>query len=398
MFVSSGGIFYKHGYINAGISPGMVLVMNAGAKRQFPVFPHGGDTGAYQLEGKPPPLDFSSNISPLGLPDGVRRALAEKVSEFVNYPDPYQRKLRTALAEKHGMELERIVCGAGSADLIFRAVRALRPESVLVTAPAFSEYERASAESGAEVSYYPLTYPDFTVNDDILREIPGKDLVFLCNPNNPTGLLTPPETIRSILDECRKHGTILILDECFMDLIDDPDKYSSEPLLADYKNLIILKAFTKTYAMAGLRLGYALCAAACTAMEIESTGPPWSVSVPAQIAGIQALKETDYLAELRTLIKNERRRLKKGLADAGAEILGGSANYVFFRVGEKTGVPDPGAEPAKRLAAKGILIRDCSNYKGLESGMYYRAAVRLPEENDLLIREISRILYNHYSN
>ena len=394
---------------NACESPTGVSGINAAeckdAKGALP--PHGGDIYGALAAGGPEPLDFSANISPLGLPEGVRRSLAEQADGFTRYPDPHCRKLRATLSERHGMPKELIVCGAGSADLIFRAARTLRPKRVLVTAPAFSEYERAAEEAGAAVSHYPLASPGFAITEAMCEAVTGMDLVFLCNPNNPTGLLTPRDTIIKILHACGKAGAILIVDECFMDLTDEPEAFTAEPLLASHENLMILKAFTKTYAMAGLRLGYALCGSASIAERIAGAGPPWSVSAPAQTAGISALKEAAYLKALREIIKKERGRLKEGLAALGAEVLGGSANYVFFRVGAPSAAgrgtslaeagrgaslaeAGRGTSFAAALTARGILIRDCSNFKGLEDGTYFRAAVRLPEENDAFLQAVKK--------
>jgi threonine-phosphate decarboxylase len=354
--------------------------------------PHGGDIYTHKLAGGPMPLDFSANISPLGLPEGVRQELTQRIKEYEAYPDPYNRELTCALSEKHGVPSGRIVCGAGSADVIFRLTRVLSPPASLVTAPAFSEYETALTEAGSAVSRYQLIYPGFEVRDDIIPEIKKADMVFLCNPNNPTGVLTPREMIIRILESCRDSGAILVLDECFMDLTDDPVSFTAESLLRDFENLIILKAFTKNYAMAGLRLGYALCGSGETAGAIKETGPPWSVSVPAQIAGVRALKETGYIEELRDMIKRERERLKEGLKETGIEVLGGSANYVFFRCDREGGSIQEAEDLSGKLASRGILIRDCSNFKGLENGVYFRAAVRLPEENDRFLHEIKVIM------
>ena len=351
--------------------------------------PHGGDIYANEIKEIPDLLDFSANISPLGLPESVKNALANRLTECENYPDPHSRELRKALSEKHGIHSERIVCGAGSADLIFRIARVFCGARSLVTAPTFSEYESALREAGSDVSYYPLSWPDFEIKRDILEMIPGKRIIFLCNPNNPTGVLTPKDMIAGIFKTCSKNESTLVIDECFMDLTDDPDSFTAEPLLKTNENLIILKAFTKNYAMAGLRLGYALCGSQETAKRISETGPPWSVSVPAQIAGTEALKDAAYINELRALIKTERAKIKAGLSDAGLEVIGGSANYVFFRT--RGDFPE-GANLTKELIGRGILIRDCSNYIGLEDGAYFRVAVRLPEENERLLREIWTIL------
>jgi len=361
--------------------------MNTNTDKQNPP-PHGGDIYETLLSGKPAPLDFSANISPLGLPEGIRQALAERADEFDRYPDPNCRELTSALSKKHGMIGKKIVCGAGSADLIFRAALALSPKFALVAAPSFSEYGKAAAEAGATVYNYPLLHPSFAVTERISIFVRKVDVVFLCNPNNPTGILTSRDTISQILRICESSNTTLVIDECFMDLVDNPKTYTAEPLLATHKNLIILKAFTKTWAMAGLRLGYALCGSEETARKIRESGPPWSVSVPAQIAGIQALKEDDYYVKLKKLIKDERKKLKDGLVYVGAEVLGSSANFIFFRMAGKAA----GRDLAGELAERGILIRDCSNFNGLEDGTYYRVAVLRPDDNARLLFELRTML------
>jgi len=361
--------------------------MSTGIGKHDPA-PHGGDIYADLLSGKPAPLDFSANISPLGLPDGVKSVLADHIYEYDIYPDPNCRVLTKALASKHHLSKDNIACGAGSSDLIFRIARVIKPKNTLVTAPAFSEYSRAAEEMDSVIFNYPLLHPGFVVTERIAMFVQKVDLVYLGNPNNPTGVLTPRDTIEQILKKCEASRTTLVMDECFMDLTDDPKAFTAEPLLSGYKNLIVLKAFTKTWAMAGLRLGYALCGSAEIAAKIRDTGPPWSVSAPAQIAGAQALKEKEYLAKLRKMIKKEREKLRSGLVYVGADVLGGSANYVFFRM--------PGRAMAGNLAAalaeRGILIRDCSNFNGLEDGTYYRIAVRQPKDNDRLLFELRTML------
>ncbi|MFP3091550.1 threonine-phosphate decarboxylase CobD [Treponema sp. TIM-1] len=345
---------------------------------------HGGDIYVPRHipgPGSPGLLDFSANISPLGLPPRVVEVLTREARNFDRYPDPRCGELREALAKHHGLEADRIVCGNGAADLIYRIVYRVKPKKALVMAPSFSEYEKALREVGCVVERYELTYPHFRVDETILGKIrSGTDLVFFCNPNNPTGLLADPELVRRISQRCGDAGALLAADECFNELLDDPAAHTLLGGLPRSPHLIILRAFTKRYAMAGLRLGYILCGSPEIARTIAETGPPWSVSTPAQRAGIAALQETAYMEELRRMVKAERTMMKAALADLGFEVLGGEANYLFFRL--------PGAAAGAgffhALLDRGILVRSCANYPGLDDS-YYRIAVKSPAENRTLI-------------
>ena len=241
---------------------------------------HGGDWAAYELEYGKQPLDFSASLSPLGMPGRVYQAAVDAMRDAGRYPDPSCRRLRAALSEKHGVDRAQIVCGAGAADLIDRLARVLQPKRALLPAPTFSEYESALRSVGCKVERFPLP-GSFHLQEEFVDAItPETDAVFLCNPNNPTGLLTEPTLLR----RCLERGVTLIVDECFLDLTDDPARYSMVPFLRDYPNLILLRAFTKTFAMAGLRLGYALCGSAETARALQNVGQPW----PESAAGVEA--------------------------------------------------------------------------------------------------------------
>ncbi|MDR0589179.1 MAG: aminotransferase class I/II-fold pyridoxal phosphate-dependent enzyme [Spirochaetaceae bacterium] len=345
-----------------------------------PGFPGAGRTGL---------RDFSANISPLGLPRGVLKALAGGIRDFDRYPDPRCGELREALAEHHGLGADRIVCGNGAADLIYRMVHWIKPKRALVLAPSFSEYEKALKETGCTVERYELAYPRFQVDEKILALIrPGLDLMFFCNPNNPTGILAGPALVQRISQKCAAAGVLLAADECFNELLDDPGAHTLRGDLPRTPRLVILKAFTKLYAMAGLRLGYILCGSAEIARDIAGTGPPWSVSAAAQRAGIAALRETAYVENLRRMVKTERNRMKALLADLGLEVLGGEANYLFFRFPGAAALEGGGF--FQSLLDRGILIRNCGNYPGLDDS-YYRIAIKKPAENRALIRALRDI-------
>ena len=177
-------------------------------------YEHGGD-----VYGNPHlALDFSVNVNPLGMPDGVKRALVSHLEEYTRYPDPQCRALRAALAARYGLAPEQVLCGTGAADLIFRIAACLKPRHALAPAPTFSEYERAVRAFGGTMEMHPLSAEnEFILGEDFSASIaPGIELVFLCTPNNPTGLLIPFQRICHIVEACRAQGTFVVLDECFL--------------------------------------------------------------------------------------------------------------------------------------------------------------------------------------
>jgi len=350
-------------------------------------YTHGGDIWTAEARGAgggaSPLLDFSANISPLGLPAAAAGALRAAVgdSSLCAYPDAFSRALTEKLAEKHGVPQASIVCGNGAADLIFRLCLWRRPGRVLLAAPGFSEYARAAALAGAGVSWYDLAPPAFRTGEDILAHITeGTDMLFLTNPNNPTGLLTDRALLLRIAERCEATGTLFVVDECFIEFT---DAAPLEDALAAYPHLVLLRAFTKFYAMAGLRLGYILAADAAVCEGVFATGQPWPVSTPAQVAGLAALSDKAYGERLRALIKKERVKLKSGLERLGFAVWDGAANYLLF---QKTGLLDL----KERLLGRGILIRSCANFRGLDAS-YYRACVRLPEENGRLLAALEEV-------
>lgn len=338
---------------------------------------HGGDwTGTY--------LDFSANVSPFGVPDGVQRAIREAASVADRYPDPLCRRLRAAIGDAERVPPDWILCGNGAADLIYRAAFAQRPKRAVVTAPAFSEYETALSLSDCDIVRYPLCAErDFRLDAGFLNVLtPETDMAFLCQPNNPTGVTTEKALLFRILKRCREIECRLVLDECFLDFLERPEDFSLKDALSDFPNLAILRAFTKFYGMAGVRLGYALCSDAAFSDAMRRSGPPWSVSVLAQAAGIAALRETDSVSRLRALISVERPRLYSELREMGLRVIPGEANFLLFQS------PSPLDEPLKR---RGIVLRNCGNFRGLDH-TWYRVAVRTEAENRRLTAALRGIL------
>ena len=345
---------------------------------------HGGDWAGFVARHGRTPLDFSANVSPLGVPGGVRRAMERAAAGSDRYPDPLCRALREGIAEQEGVPAGMVLCGNGAADLIFRAVLARLPRRALLTAPTFAEYGAALRTVRCQITYYSLREESgFVPDSGILEAVrPGIDMVFLCQPNNPTGRTIPKPLLLQILTQCCSVGALLVLDECFCDFLDEPAAYSLAGELESTKNLLILKSFTKLYAMAGVRLGYCLGADPALLEAMALAGPPWPVSSLAQAAGLAALKEMGYVQQVRTLVRTERPWLAAQLEGLGLRVIPGEANYLLFQCGTPLAGP---------LEEKGVLLRECGNYHGLDAA-WHRTAVRTHKENERLIQAIREVL------
>lgn len=329
-------------------------------------------------------IDFSVNSNPLGPQPEVLEAVKEAAAEITHYPDIQYQELRRAISRFEKVKEQEIICGNGAAELFFAVVTALMPGSALIPAPTFAEYEKALRISHATVQYYGLKEEkEFDIEDDILEQItPELDLIFLCNPNNPTGRPIQNALLERILEQCLKCNVTVVLDECFIDFLEDASAYEMCKEREKYPNLLIVKAFTKVFAMPGLRLGYGISTNTRLLERIEEVLQPWNISIPAQAAGVAALENcSTYIERTKRYVAKEREYMKKELQRLGYTVFDSKANYVFFR--GRDGLYE------KALEA-GFLIRDCKNYPGLSAG-YYRIAVRTRSENERMIAWLEKL-------
>ena len=336
---------------------------------------HGGNIYTYKNC-----LDFSANCNPLGTPESVKQAVRDSLDHLKDYPQVGYAPLKEAIAAYEDVKPEHIICGNGAAELVFSLCHALKPKKALIPVPTFAEYEQALESVGAEVEHVLLKEEDeFRVQDSFIDWLhKDLDMVFLCNPNNPTGMLTDREFLFRLLRVCRELGIFLVVDECFQDFIREPGQYSLKAQLPRYHNLFLLKAFTKRYAMAGVRLGYGITENQELLEKMTQVTQPWNISVMAQAAGIAALKENEYVENGRQMVFEEAKYLREKLQEFGMEVFPSEANYIFFKGPENL---------FEKCVKHGVLIRDCSNYFGLKKG-YYRVAVRTHEENEKLIQSM----------
>lgn len=331
--------------------------------------------------------DFSSNLNPWGPPEAVKRLFAGDVSsEIVPYPDPAYEVLRESIAGHTGRRPEEVFAANGSEEVFFWACRLLGPRRVLVIHPTFCEYAVASRAAGAEVEQLVLGREDgFRLRlGEALSAAARADLVFICNPNNPTGRLFRRDEIEA-LEDSLKQGAVLLVDEAFMDFVPGKGSYTATPLVGE--RVWVSGSLTKFYSLAGLRTGYLLASTGAVG-ELESIAPLWRVNRLAEMAAVTALADREYLLRTPQLLEEERGRFAALLEKTGAlKVYPSSANFLLCEMKVSTLVP---SELKVMLLKRGFLIRDASDFPGL-SGGFIRLAVLGPEDNDALVTEVRRI-------
>lgn len=339
---------------------------------------HGGDIYRNRVQ-----LDFSVNINPFGMPETVKEALENAVGDAVRYPDICAEQLTAAISAWTNVPKEQLVCGNGASELFMAAVHALHPKKILIPVPSFYGYEKAAKAAGCELSFYELSKENgYALEEGILEKLTEEvDLLFLANPNNPVGNLIEPSLLTGIAKRCRKQNITLVLDECFIAFTGTQKKDSFCDRMIEYPNVIIIQAFTKLFAIPGVRLGYLMCGNREITAQIREQLPEWNLSVFAQKAGTAAYNETEYVKTSVDFICKEREWLKEKLEKQNIYVYPSKANYLLL----KTKLP-----LYDGLLKRGILIRDCSDFRGLGSG-YYRAAVKSREENEKLLKAIEEI-------
>ena len=351
-------------------------------------FAHGGNieevSRTFEI-GEEQITDFSSNVNPFDLPHGVLRAIDSNTRNISRYPDRESLKLKGALGKHLNMNIKHIVIGNGSVDLIYRAAYALNPRTGLIIAPAFGEYENALLTVGAKMDFLQLKEKDmFTLSiQEVIERAAGNDIVFLCNPNNPTGMLVARDDIIFLVKKLQRKKTMVVLDEAFIELAEDQ---SLVEVAVKSTNLLVLRSMTKFFGLAGLRLGYAVGNAKLI-KQIQNVGPPWAVNIFAQAVGEAIIDDEEFKNRSMTLLLKERDFLHQGLGRIrGLKPFQSRANFILVKIEG----PLSSGRLQRALIKHGLLIRDCSNFRGLNS-KYIRVAVRKREENLRLIGEIEKI-------
>ena len=330
-------------------------------------------------------VDFSSNINPLGFPGGVQTLLRKKGNAITAYPDPDSTKLRKEIAQRTDSDIKNIIVGNGSTELIYLIPRVLQPKCALIPVPTFSEYERSLHLLKRKVRFFPLrAKDDFEVNiDTITSLLPKIDILYLCHPNNPTGMLLPSGELKTLLADAEKRGIVVVVDESFIDFTD------GESVIAEVKkrsNLIVLKSLTKFYGIPGLRLGY-LVSHSKMVDAMNHYREPWMVNILAQKAGIVCFRDKAFISKTKRFIEREKKYIMGELKEIkGLKPYHSSTNYILIKI-VKSGLTS--GKIYEMMAQQGLLIRDCRSFRGLGS-KYLRVAVRKRTQNNLLIKELKK--------
>ncbi len=334
-------------------------------------------------------LDFSASINPLGLSGDAVAAMERGKGLLSAYPEPYARELTEELSRYHKIPVANILPANGSNELIYLVMQALRPARALIVEPAFSEYRRALEGTGAAIDCFTLTpFDDFCFDAQKLQEKiseGGYDICIVTNPTSHIGGLIPKADILKLVERCRSEGTFLVIDEAFCDFTEG-DSVKAD--IVDGAGVLVLRSMTKFFAMAGLRLGYAI-ADADIIERLAAIRPTWSVNLLATLAGIATLRDAAYIEDTRRWFKLERPYMEGLLAGIkGLRIFPADANFFLCHL-------DPAFMTVGALSAmlltKGVLIRDMTGVRGL-GGEYFRVALKGRADNEFIAALLGDII------
>lgn len=332
-------------------------------------------------------IDFSANINPLGISPKIKEVIVKSIDQLSHYPDPECKEVKKEISGYFKIDYENIILGNGSTELIYLIVQTLKPKKVLIPIPTFCEYERALNNNNVSIIFYKLKEKqEFLLSmDEIIPQLAGIDLVFLCNPNNPTGTFLHREEVLILVKEIQRRKIFLVLDEAFIDLHEE-ESFIKE--VKNYDHLIILRSLTKFFGLPGLRIGFGVGSSKLI-KELEIQKIPWSVNYLAQIAVREVLRDEKFISKSRSFLLEEKEFFYQELSNIeGWKVYKPSANFIFIKL-----LGNISSEMLQdQLGRKGILIRDCSNFRGLQKGKFFRVAVRTRKENLMLLKELKTIL------
>ena len=333
-------------------------------------------------------ISFSANVNPLGVSPRLRQELASHIDAITSYPDREYTNLRKAIGEYCNASYENILVGNGCTELISLFIQLISPKHTLLLGPTYSEYERELELVHSNINYYFLKEDDdFELKvSDFCEHIKEKDLVIICNPNNPTSSALSHEKMRMILNFCEENNTFVMVDETYVEFAPDVEAISCVTFLPEYHNLIILRGTSKFFAAPGLRLGYALTGNTEMITEINTHKNPWMINSLAEVAGITMFLDKDYIQESRKLAETERKRLTQLFRDSGKyKVYPSFGNFILLKI------LDPQITSSmlfEKAIKKGLMIRDCSTFPKL-SDRYIRMCFMNPSDNDKLVKVLT---------
>lgn len=336
---------------------------------------------------------FGANVNPLGISPRMRQELAEKIDVVASYPDPEYTELRKHIAAYTRCLAEQVIVGNGCTELISLFIQVLKPREALIVSPTYSEYEREVRLSGGTVRYYALKEQNgFRLEPEDFCGAFGEEtsLVIICNPNNPTSTATEPEDMRAVLSRCRDRGIFVMIDETYAEFAPEDMSISSTGLLNAFKNFVILRGISKFFAAPGLRLGYAMTGNQELLAAVRERQNPWTLNSLADAAGKLMFTDTDYIEKTRHLIASERERVYRELLTwEHVKVYRPYANFILVRI-RKEGVTS--YDVFVHAIQRGLMLRDCASFPGLEDETFFRFCFMMPEKNTELLECLKEIL------
>ncbi|MEN9974014.1 MAG: hypothetical protein RLZZ282_20, partial [Verrucomicrobiota bacterium] len=329
-------------------------------------------------------LDFSANINPLGPPDWLRPVIASKIADLVHYPDPDCVELLEAAAVRYGVPTDDVIAANGTEELLYWLPYIVGKSRALVPVPSYVDYARTAAAAGLQVIPFPLSeHRGFSLDlVELEHQLRGDEIVYLGHPNNPSGICLDAASLRGVIN--RNPESFFVIDEAFADFVHDIERFSHYRL----PNVLVLLSLTKLFAVPGLRVGCAT-AAPTVARNLRARLPVWNVNSLAQAVGVAAMHDRSFIDASRRMIAPLRDALFASLAALpNLHPYPGDANFLLVRI-------DPPQAPASDIAAKllerGIAIRACDDFDGLDS-RFFRVAVRSSGDNQCLVTALADIL------
>jgi threonine-phosphate decarboxylase len=333
-------------------------------------------------------LDFSSSVNPLGPSEKALESIKGSLEHIPSYPDSDSCALREAIASRFGISKDNVIAGNGSTELIYLFAETFmqKGDVALIPAPTFGEYERAVRKVGEEPKHVKLN-PNFHVNPSVFaRELSGSKIVYFCNPNNPTSVLTPPENLTVIVERALEETAFVFLDEDFLEFVEEEEQFSLIGKIDRYPNLFVLRSFTKIFGLTGLRIGYGIASEEII-NSLMNAKIPWNVNCLAQVAAVAALGDEEHLKKTRELIKEEKPFLMRGLKQIKVfKTYPAAANFILIDI-RQSGYTS--AQLKEKMLTYGVLIRDCSSFRGLDD-YYIRVAVKTRRENERLLEAFKK--------
>jgi len=333
-------------------------------------------------------VSFAANVNPLGISPKLKKTLSERIDAIMNYPDRQYTSLRKYIAEYVNADMEDIIVGNGSTELVSIFIQIMKPKKALIVGPTYSEYEREISLGGGCSFYYRLEEEnDFRINIEALENqlTSDMDLLVICNPNNPTSSAITSAGMRKILDICKSKGINVMVDETYVEFTEDIGCITSVPLTRFYNNIIILRGVSKFFAAPGLRLGYAICGNSDLLKEVNKRKNPWTINTLAAIAGEIMFTDEEYINKTRQLISAERKRVCNILKTcSGIKFYEPAANFILIKILKSNITSSDLFEAAIK---KGFIIRDCSTFPFLDN-KFIRFCFMMPEQNDALLNTL----------